>query len=304
MATTRTSPPTQRIVSVLELLAARPSEHLTLTAISRSAEISPATCLGILNELTRAGYTVRYEDSSYGLGGALISLGSAARDARPESHLAHQQLVELHRDLSLVCTSSAVVGDEIMVLDVVGERTENVPAVMAGMAFPFVAPVGLMFVAWNSDDDVEAWLRRSPVEIDPSKLAGLGAVVVEARRRGFLVERLTNAESSIHEYLRPISRGPTPSARNALSLALSIFVDRDYAPGELAEAGSGSVSVVAAPCFNAEGEPEVFLAAYLMREAVPADEVERIAARLTVAAAAVTGGLGGHNPWVDAVETA
>ena len=82
MATERSSPPTHRVVSVLNLLAADPERRRTLTAIAGGAAISPATCLGILNELAHAGYIVRHPDRSYSLGGALVSVGAAARDSR------------------------------------------------------------------------------------------------------------------------------------------------------------------------------------------------------------------------------
>ena len=78
MATERSSPPTRRVVDVLNLLAADPGCALTLSAIAGEAAISAATCLGILNELAGAGYLVRHPDRTYSLGGALVSIGTAA----------------------------------------------------------------------------------------------------------------------------------------------------------------------------------------------------------------------------------
>lgn len=298
MTSGRASPPTRRVVAVLDALAGDDGARPNLSTVARRADVSPATCLGILNELVAAGWVRRHDDNTYALGNALVALGAAARDGRPGLRQARAEMESLSDELGLVTTVSTVIGEQIVVLDTAGRPADDVPVVGSGTTFPFVAPVGMMFAAWSPDEAVDAWLARSPVELDPSKMARLRAVIDAARVDGHLVERLTNVERNLHEHL-PSAGAPASdqAARQALSLALSIFVDRDYGPGELEAAGHGSVSVVAAPCFGADGDPELFLVVYVMRDGVPSGEVAAIAERLRAGCARVTAAMGGADPW-------
>lgn len=299
MATTRESPPTRRTVKVLNLLASDPRARPNLTTIARSLDISASTCLGILHELTVAGFVVRHPDHTYSLGGSLIAVGQAAREGRPGIARARVELAALSEELGAVCTASAVVGDQIVVLDMAGEPGEGAPAVHPGATFPFLAPVGLIFAAWDPDPVIDAWLARSPLAFEPAKLGRLRRVIATARQQGYLVERLTNVEVSLHRFLARGADGGgfDRSTQQALTMALAIFAERDYAHDELAGAQDTSVSVVCAPCFDADGRVELVLGVYVMRAAVRVGEVEALAARLARSCASVTASIGGRDPW-------
>ena len=76
----RTSPPTARVVRILDFLSSTPDERFTLAELSRGCEISKPTCLGIVTELCAAGYVARDEATkSYVLGPAVIDVGLAAQ---------------------------------------------------------------------------------------------------------------------------------------------------------------------------------------------------------------------------------
>jgi DNA-binding IclR family transcriptional regulator len=298
VATDRTSPPTRRVLGVLNLLAADPANRRTLTAIATALELSPATCLGILNELTAAGYLVRHPDRTYSLGGTLVSVGAAARDSRPGIARARGELRVLSDALGRLCTASAVIGDQIVVLEVAGGGGgATAPIVRPGARFPFTAPIGLVNAAWYGDEVITAWIDRSPVSLGDDKLARLRSVVATCRQQGYLVERLTNVEADLHRLL-PLgfTGADDDAARRALGEALLIFADRDYLTDELDEP-EASVSVICAPCFDADGRPELTLGVYVMEVGVPIDEIHAIGRRLRAACDRVTAGIGGHDPW-------
>lgn len=300
MASDRSSPPTRRVVDVIDLLAARPATPLTLTAIASATAQSAATCLGILNELAQVGYVVRHPDRTYSLGGALVAIGSAARDARPGIGTARDELRRLADVLGRVCTASAVIGDEIVVLDVASPAGAALPYVQSGSRFPFVAPVGLVNAAWYPDDEIDAWIARAPFDLGPAKLARVRSVIDSCRRHGVAVERLTNVEASLHRVLPVALRAASGEAtRRALAEAMLIFADRDYLAEELDRRGSSSVSVICAPCFDAGGHPELVLGVYVMEDAVPHRAVRSMAAQLREACATVTASIGGHDPFTD-----
>lgn len=300
MPTERTSPPTRRVVGVLDLLAAEPAARRTLTAVATALELSPATCLGILTELVAAGYLVRHPDRTYSLGGALVGLGAAARDSRPGVGPARAELRALSDHLGRLCTASAVIGDQIVVLDVAGAGAGGAPIVRPGARFPFAAPVGLVNAAWCDDDAIAAWIARSPVELGDDKLARLRSVVTTGRQQGYLVERLTNVEADLHRLLPlALSGADDDVARRALGEALLIFADRDYVTDELG-APEASVSVICAPCFDADGRPELTLGAYVMQAGVPIGEIHAVGRRLRAACDRVTAAIAGRDPWAPA----
>ena len=298
MATERSSPPTHRVVSVLNLLAAEPERALTLTAIAGAAEISPATCLGILNELAQAGYVVRHPDRTYTLGGALVAIGAAARDSRAGIGRARAELLALSGELGRLCTASSVIGDEIVVLEAVGPTSARTPTVRVGMRFPFLAPVGLVNAAWHSDAVIARWLERAPVDLTTEKLTRLRAVIASGRQQGYMVERLTNVEAGLHQILPlAFANAGSEATRRALAEALLIFADRDYVTDELARPTTSSVSVICAPCFDAEGRPELVLGVYVMETRVRVAAVRAMATRLRAACDAVTASIGGRDPF-------
>src|SRR2546422_354077 len=56
----RPSPQTDRLISVVDLLASRPGEGLTLSDIARRLGLSPVTCHPMLASLLGAGWLVRH----------------------------------------------------------------------------------------------------------------------------------------------------------------------------------------------------------------------------------------------------
>src|SRR3954470_9644693 len=75
----RGSPPTERVVGILRLLASS-NEPLTLSAIANTLGLNLSTCQTVLNALTQANLVVRSRQTkAYTLGPTLILLGNAAR---------------------------------------------------------------------------------------------------------------------------------------------------------------------------------------------------------------------------------
>ena len=78
----RTSPPTERVVAILDFLARHPHDRFGLSELARRLDLSKPTCLGIVTTLTESGYLLRdAQDKSYRLGPALIARSSRDRGA-------------------------------------------------------------------------------------------------------------------------------------------------------------------------------------------------------------------------------
>jgi DNA-binding IclR family transcriptional regulator len=295
----RASPPTGRVVRLLDALSRRAPEPVSLAQLARQVDLAPSTCLGILNELVDADYVVRHSTGPrYSLGPMLVTLGQVAQRSQPALGLARQQITALAAELGTVCTVATLAQDEIVVLARVGDSSGIQPSVEEGSRFPFFAPIGVMFAAWDSDDRVAAWLQRAPLEFEEERLARLQQVISSCREHGWLVERLTDVERTLHQVLPTMVRHPgNAQVRPALTQAAALFAQRDYIVGELPDDGVCSVSVMCAPTFTADGHPDLVLSVYVMRDDAPAIEVRRIAGILQRCADAVTGSVGGYDPW-------
>src|SRR5205809_7052103 len=77
--TPRPAPGAERVVAVLNFLAAHPDESFTLSELARRLNLNKATCHALLMTLTEAGYLLRHPSRmTYMLGPSMVAIGSAA----------------------------------------------------------------------------------------------------------------------------------------------------------------------------------------------------------------------------------
>ncbi|MFE3292529.1 IclR family transcriptional regulator [Rhodococcus sp. NPDC059234] len=295
----RRSPPTERVVQVLDYLVARQDQRFGLSELARALTISKPTCLGILSALVSGGYLTRDPASkTYGLGPALIAAGRAAQRGFAVGPIARAHLDRLAAEFGTVCTASAVVGDRIMILEVATPpgMTVGRTAVKVGQAYPFAPPVGLMYVLWGADDELEAWLRREPtlpVVLDRDLLR---EVVEDCRDAGYLVERLTPMGRRLFSLMQGVAGHDLPSQiRELLGEMVSSLGERVYVGRELAVDAEYPVSLIAAPAYDADGHQSLVLTLDV-GSSISGAEVERRGKALAAAADAVTAEVGGRWP--------
>lgn len=295
----RRSPPTDRVVQVLDHLVARPGRRFGLSELARELDLSKPTCLGILTALTDAGYLIRDAvDKAYGLGPALIVAGRAAQRGFASGPVAHRHLAAIAAEFGVACTASTVVGDRIAVLDVVGGRGAA-SAARVGEVYPFAPPVGLMYVLWDTDESLERWLQREPTLPVTVDRAHLRRVVDDCRRTGYLVESLTRGGQRLYALMAGVvSHDLAPDMRAILAELVTSPGERVLVSDALVAGEMHRVNLVAAPAFDPDGHQSLVLALHLERE-VDAAEIERCGAALVAAADAITADLGGRRPGRD-----
>lgn len=296
MSPTRKSPPTLRVVRVIDFLVAAKGKRYGLSALARELGISKPTCLGILAELLSAGYVVRDPHThAYGLGPALIGAGRAAQDGFAVGGAARRHLAELSARYTTTCTASAVVGETIMVLEAVGP-SGPAPSVRIGQRYPFAPPVGLMYVLWGPDSELDRWLAKEPtlpVRLDESRLR---TVVRECRARGYLTESLTPAGMRLHSLMAGVAAYELPpEVRELVGEMVSSLGDRIYLGAELNPRAKHPVNLIAAPTFDADARQELVLTLHV-GGSITGAEIARRGAELAAAADAVTAEVGGRAP--------
>ncbi|WP_305094594.1 IclR family transcriptional regulator [Prescottella sp. R16] len=295
----RRSPPTARVVQVIDHLVARPDQRFGLSGLARALGISKPTCLGIVSELVAAGYLTRDpREKTYGLGPALIAAGRAAQRGFAIGAIARAHLEGLAIEYGAVCTASTVVGDQVTILENVTPPgvTLGRTAARAGQSYPFAPPVGLMYVLWGSDDDLEAWLRRDPalpVVLDRDLLA---RVVEDCRRVGYLVERLTPVGRKLFSLMAGVAGRDLPAElKELIGEVVSSLGERVYLDSETESDVDYPVSLVAAPCYDGDGHQALVLTLDV-GGSISGAEIARRGAALVAAADAVTAEIGGRHP--------
>lgn len=242
------SPPTERVVAVMQLLGADPERNFSLAEICRSLGISRATGHAILASLARHRWVVRHASSaSYSWGPAIGAL------ARPTNDREFRPLLEslsetVGAQVFLACREGAT----LVVTDSVGDSL-TAPRVTAGLRMPLVAPFGRDYVAWAGEPAIKAWLAG--IGEPSTKLRRrLTAVLAEVRERGYVIERLTREYVRVYMALRALSADGEPDEITArLAGAFADLALVDYLPDELDDTADHQVATISVPVRDRDG---------------------------------------------------
>ncbi|WP_280221672.1 IclR family transcriptional regulator [Nocardia neocaledoniensis] len=240
------SPPTQRVVKVLELLARHATDRLSLARIVREAGLSRATAHAVLTQLTADGWTVRDDDGCYGIGLRLLAVARRAEAAFPLRRTAAPHLRALAERTGHPVFLAERDGDSIVVTEVVGEPSAG--WIRAGRRLPLAPPVCREFIAWEPEAARRAWLATA----DPAHRDRLARVLAEIRSRGYSVERLVDDSTPMLEVLAGLRNSPiTEALRAQLGSVITELITIDYLPEELGP--ENAVVTVAAPIRDERG---------------------------------------------------
>ena len=295
----RASPPTERVVAVLDFLARHPHDRFGVSELARRLGLSKPTCLGIVTTLTDSDYLVRDpRDKTYRLGPALISLGHTAQESMRVDPAARAELRRLSTLSGTTAALSAVIDDRITVLELVGPPGADV-GVRVGQSYPFAPPVGLMFVLWD-DVALRDWLAKEPTI--PLRTDGerMDRVVAECRRTGYLVERLTPGGRRLYALMSGMSSRLPDELQALLGELVADIGERVYLRSENPPGGRQrhDISVISAPVFDHHQRQAMVVSLQIGRSLTDTEIVKRARA-LTATAGVLTNRLGGTKPAFD-----
>lgn len=300
----RASPPTERVVAILDFLSKHPHDRFGLSDLARRLGLSKPTCLGILTTLTAAGYLVRDgKDKTYRLGPALITIGHTAQESMRVNPAAREELRRLSTTYATTAALSAVVDDRITLLELVGPPGAD-SGVRVGQSYPFAPPVGLMFVLWD-DEALRAWLSKEPTIPLRTDTARLDRVINECRAAGYLVERLTPSGRRLYAMMAGMSSELPQELRALLGEMISDVGERVYLSSEGSTGGRrrgarSDISVISAPVFDHHQRQAMVMSLQIGR-ALTDVEISRHANGLIASAEALTAQLGGDAAKVPAL---
>lgn len=245
-----------RSVDVIDFLAAFPGRSFTLSEIARAAKINIASCHAVLSTLVERGYLARRADQrTYCLGPALVAVGEAALKSQPLVARAKEAAAALFGEFGVPVLLSAVVGPEILGVVSIADAAGRGPGLRVGERMPLVAPVGAAFLAWSSDEAIEAWLDRSASPRNERLADEWRGALALTRQRGFqLLLRLADSPN-IASLMAEMAtgRGLSSYKDEAISLINSLEGSLSQSDVILPDA-LYDISLIAAPIFDQNGE--------------------------------------------------
>ena len=289
------SPPTDRVVAVVELLLAAESS-MRVSDIVERLQISRSTCFAILETLERRSWVERRADRTYEPGRGLIPVANAVRSRLPIVGRAEKVMRPVVDELGVEGLTLSLVGrGRLAQVTRVGPRT----GVDVGPLFqlPMYPPFGAAVVAFDDRDDEERWLAEVP---DPESRVHLRCVLETLRTHGVAVWRLDAVTELLSEAIFAsqalIDRLASPRRETTEGRAslLSLFDRLGMSVEDLKQREPVPVAYLEAPVFDPEGRTCYVLELHVLRDALPPTELHQIVARLRIAAEELTNECGGR----------
>jgi DNA-binding IclR family transcriptional regulator len=250
----RPAPAATRAVQILDLLVTHPSERFTLTELVRRTGMSAGSAHAVLAVLEQSGHVTRHRSTrAYSLGPALVVAGVIALEQHPGIDAARHLIGPLAVSLGVEVVVTARTIDEIIFVARAGDHTPQGPGIVEGERVPLIPPFGAVFFAWAPDDEVDAWLERSP-DHSIETIARYRAALELVRTRGFAVTAGSDAQRMLGE--RSFNLADDPSRvdlRDDVAELFATLANENYPLVQLDDGRPFDVGIVAAPVFGPDG---------------------------------------------------
>jgi DNA-binding IclR family transcriptional regulator len=183
------SPPTRRVVDIIELLIKRRDTATRLSDIVQALGLNQSTAYAILNELTNTGWVTRDPtDKTFSVGAALARLAGQIDQSPSVAHAARAAAAAAATKTGYAASVSERVGESLVITAFIAGGDDQWSA-STGDRLPFAAPFGPAFAAWEPDSERLAWIERSGVN-SPAFDAHLAEHLDQTRNQGYSVERM------------------------------------------------------------------------------------------------------------------
>lgn len=215
-----------RCVDILDFLAAFPNRAFTLSEIAKAAKINLASCHAVLTALADRGYVTRSpQQRTYVLGPALVALGAAAERGQPLIERARDVAATLVRELGVPVLLGGIAGDDIVGIISMPDVAGRTAGQREGQRVPLVPPVGASFLAWATEEEINAWLAKAPGTTDPKLIQSWRGSLEKIREHGYHITLLSRDSVKLSTMLAEFS------SRNRVSDYKDDFIDLMNSPG-------------------------------------------------------------------------
>ncbi|MGZ4683146.1 MAG: IclR family transcriptional regulator [Acidimicrobiales bacterium] len=291
----RPSPQTDRVVAVIELLAAT-ERGATMTEIARALAVNQASCVHMLAALASAGVVVREPDRRYHLGPALVRPGRIAAERYPVLAAARTEMTALSSGLGLLCFAFAPEADHARLVHYTFPPTQAVPTVRLGEPVPLTPPLGIVFVAWGPDAGFDEWLALAP-DMDAGQADHYREHRRAIRELGFVVETAPTPTSPA-DLAQVMDDRASPRRDTELHRLLTGPRGDAYLLTDLADVGPRSVTGIGAPVFDTRGVAVLSLNVVNFPGPLTPGQIVEVGSTVRAATDRVTAAIGGAVPEV------
>jgi DNA-binding IclR family transcriptional regulator len=286
----RSSPQTDRVIAVVDLLTGEGRRGLTLAEITRGLGVHKATCHSMLGALTASGWLQRDPvRKTYQLGPELVRVGTAAASRLPALDFARSNMAELASSCRAHCIAFRFDGDHVTVVAQVRAPGGGGHPMPIGTELPLRPPYGAAPVSWAPPDKQEAWLADVPEDVR----ARFRRTFAATRKRGYAISLHVLPDVRLQQ-LAALMRSDTGIGAGgrlrSLADQLSDELVRrpEWFVSSLRPASSYEVSHLDAPIFDGDGQVPLMLTLAFTNGDMRGTDVARAGARLKAATSAVT----------------
>jgi DNA-binding IclR family transcriptional regulator len=288
--TPRPSPQTDRVVRLIEMLAAGDGTRLSLAEVSRRLAVHKASCHSMLAKLLDAGWLQRdSRDRTYQLGPALVRLGAAAARRFPALERARPIMAELSAVTGAHCIAFSIGRDHVTVVDQIRSPRGAGHPMAVGTELPVQPPFGATLATWLPAAEREEWLAGLPARVQGHYRRALNL----SRRRGFAVGLHVLADLRLQEIASLVRATETRGGRLgdlARAMTEELMASEDWCPDALVPRRRYHVSHIDSPVIGPGGRPALMLSLVPVPSEMTGAETSAMGRRL----ATCTGELSDH----------
>lgn len=275
------SPPTDRVVAVVELLAGR-EVPCTIAEIADALHLSRSTVGAVLGALDAHGWVQRGADLRYRLGSRLSGVAEAARAALGAPPGLDDALARLAAQVDCGAALGGVSATELTFVAVDAGRGRLPAGIAAGARLPLRAPAGAAVIAFADEARQRRWLGTLPREAQ----AETAAVLERIRTTGVGVWGIGAADPGTLDVLADVvallAEDPSQHTLRARVLALLAGISgRPYGARDLDSNDALPISYLVAPVFDSDGRAVWELQIGPLRSAVTPEDRARYIEQLT-----------------------
>jgi DNA-binding IclR family transcriptional regulator len=146
-----------------------------------------------------------------------------------------------------------------------------------GQRVPLVPPIGIVFLAWSEESEIEDYLGRLDPDTSPADLDVYRQALASIRERGYWVGYRVEATASLLELHEEGAEIHSEAAQKQLHEALAALAQQDYIRLSVEDSERAPVNHIAAPIFDSDGRVALALTVALGVDSFTGAEIREMA---------------------------
>jgi DNA-binding IclR family transcriptional regulator len=293
------SNPTSRVLDVITLLAAHPTEEFSLAEIARQLDMSKASAHRLLLTMAEADFLARNaRNKTYSLGMGLLAVGQAALQKYPGLAVAKAEMAKLSLELNVQCSATGVVGGDLLILAREGSPQSHDGLNRVGERRPMIPPMGICHIAWSEQSVVEPYLALAAQHMNKDRYAWLQESLGSIRRSGYAISSFGPATRKLRQATIAARGKRDGSQWTTICELMGELTRNEIQLARVSDVDGTGIGRIVAPVFSSSGTVIFQIVLSGLPGNLTPRKLERYIERLLATAAAVTSQINGHVPAV------